>query len=244
VNTLTLGVLLCDTVDPSRLHIEGDYPTIFTNRFREFTPAGFEVRLRFYDVTAGQYPDRLDECDGYLTNGAGASANDPDPWIARLADFFRHLHAEHAKLFAICFGHQIIAKALGGRVEKSTRGWGVGIHDIAVLHREPWMTPTADSFRVICSHQDQVVELPPDGVILASTAHCPVSMFRCGTLVGIQGHPEFSIAYAQALLDSRAEIIPADTRARATASFAIRPNHALLVSWIVRYLTPEGERPG
>lgn len=233
---LTLGVLLCDCVDPSRLHIAGDYPDIFRALFRECTPHGFEVALRFYDVTRSEYPRRLAECDGYLTNGASSSVNDPDPWIAAFAEFVRRLHDGHARLFGICFGHQMIAKALGGRVERSERGWGVGVHKVAVTAREPWMVPPATSFRIVCSHQDQVTQLPAGAVVLAATAHCPVSLFRCGSLVGIQGHPEFSTRYARALLDSRREIIPAPTCAAAEASFPQEPDRALLVSWMTRFL--------
>lgn len=238
MKSLTLGVLLCDSVDPSRLHIAGDYPDLFRALFAEATPPGFHVSLRFYDVTTGHYPDDLAECDGYLTNGAAASVNDPDPWIADLAAFLRHLHAQGVKLFAICFGHQMIAHALGGSVAKSNRGWGVGIHEVAITHREPWMIPSANSFRIISSHQDQVTHLPPGAVVLASTAHCPVSLFRCGTLVGVQGHPEFTVPYARALLDSRREIIPPATTQQAEDSFATPPDRPRLASWIVHYLAP------
>lgn len=235
---LTLGVLLCDSVDPARLHIAGDYHEMFAELFRRHAPPEIEVTLRFYDVVAGEFPARFDECAGYLTNGAGASVYDPDPWIARLEEYLRTMAGAEVKLFAICFGHQMIAKALGGRVEKSERGWGLGVHRVTIDHHEPWMIPAADSFHIVKSHQDQVTELPPEAVVLASTPHCPVELFRCGSLVGIQGHPEFSIPYAQALMDSRAEVIPAETRNKATASFSHHPDRALLVSWILAFLGP------
>jgi len=238
MNKLTLGVLLCDSVDPERLHIDGDYPAIFTNLFRDHSPDGIEVSLRFYDVTTGQYPDQLHECDGYLTNGASASVYDVDPWIAKFANFVRQLHAEQVNLFAICFGHQMIAHAFGGRVEQSERGWGVGVHEITLTNHEPWMIPAAASFKIVCSHQDQVTKLPAGAKVLASTSHCPVSLFRYGALVGIQGHPEFSIAYGRALMESRAEVIPIETRNTASESFALKPDHTLLVLWILHYLAP------
>jgi len=235
VEKLTLGVLLCDSVHPDRLHIDGDYRAIFSHMFRTFSPTGVEVALRFYDVTTGEYPARLDHCDGYLTNGASASPVDDDPWIAPFGDFVRHLHETETKLFAICFGHQMIAHALGGRVEQSERGWGVGVQEVALLRSESWMVPSADRFDIISSHQDQVVELPPGAVLLGSTPHCPISLFRCGSLVGIQGHPEFSPAYARALMDARLESIPAETRAIALQSFALEPDYPLLTSWILSY---------
>ncbi|NIP97211.1 MAG: hypothetical protein GWO24_28780, partial [Akkermansiaceae bacterium] len=102
-----------------------------------------KVVLRFYDVTAGHYPGRLGECDGYLTTGASHSVEDEEPWIARFAGFIRHLHQQQARLFGICFGHQMIAHALGGCVEQSRRGWGVGVHEVTVARREAWMNPDA-----------------------------------------------------------------------------------------------------
>lgn len=239
MNSLSLGVLLCDSVGESRLHIDGDYRAIFETLFRENSPPSVEVSLRFYDVTNGEYPTRFDECAGYLTNGAGASVSDDDPWIESFESFVRHLFENKIRLFAICFGHQMIAKALGGHVERSERGWGVGIHEVDVVAREPWMSPRASSFRVVKSHQDQVVTLPPGGVILASTLHCPVSMMRCGSLVGIQGHPEFSVPYARALLESRHDVIPEATRETAHVSFALEPDRSLLVSWMLQFFRAE-----
>lgn len=197
------------------------------------------VRLRFYDITVDEYPERLDDCDGYLTTGSATSVNDDEPWVAALEEFIRRLHDEQVKLFAICFGHQMVAKSLGGSVDVSERGWGVGVHEVVVARQEPWMIPEADSYNIIGSHSEQITKLPAGSVLLASTPHCPVAMFRCGSLVGIQGHPEFRGAYARALMNSRSDIIPATTRATAEESFTIRADYTLLVSWILRYVEKE-----
>lgn len=233
---MTLGVLLCDHVCQELQPIGGDYPEMFSKLFADHAPEGIEVRLRFYDVIRGDYPDQLDECDGYLTTGSAVSVNDDEPWIEKLAEFVRFLHQQQAKLFAICFGHQMIAKALGGKVDISERGWGVGVHKVAVSKEEPWMDPSDGYYHVIGSHQEEITQLPPDSVVLASTAHCPVAMFRCGSLVGIQGHPEFGATYAKGLLRMRSEIIPQSTRDRAMESFSTDPSYGLLVSWILNYV--------
>lgn len=231
MNTTTLGVLLCDHAAAERVHIAGDYPEMFARMFRDHP----EVRLRFYEVTAGEYPATLDECDAYVSTGYSGSVNDADAWISQFENFVRSLHDEQVRLVAICFGHQMIGKAMGGQVAVAEQGWGVGVHQATIMNQEAWMLPAANSFRIVCSHQEQITELPPGAVVLASTPHCPVAMLRCGSLVGIQGHPEFPREYAEALLESRASIIPESICAAATASFGTQPDQALLASWIVSY---------
>ena len=110
----------------------------------------------------------------------------------------------------ICFGHQLIAKALGGTVVKSDRGWGVGVKEVEVSPDLGW----GESYRVLTSHEDQVEALPPGAEILGWNEHCPVSVMGVGsTMLGIQGHPEFESAYSAALMESRrGTIIPEHNR--------------------------------
>ncbi|MCB1094668.1 MAG: hypothetical protein KDN22_03720 [Verrucomicrobiae bacterium] len=237
MRTLTLGVLVCDSVKPELQSVAGDYPQMFEQLFRDYPVAGYLIKLIHYDVRSGRYPERLSECDGYLTTGSAASVNDDDQWILELLQFVRCLHAEQVKLFAVCFGHQLIGKALGGKVEVAEQGWAVGVHEATVQHREPWMRPAADSYRLISSHKEQVTVVPPGVIVLASSLHCPCSMMQCGSLLGIQGHPEFRAPYAQALMDTRTAIIPEDTRIQAAESFqAAPPDHSLFTEWIVRFV--------
>jgi GMP synthase-like glutamine amidotransferase len=236
VTSITFGVLVCDSVKPELQSIAGDYPDMFSSLFRDYPPAQARVSLRYYDVRVGHYPEALDECHGYLTTGSAASVNDDDPWIATLTQFIQRLHREQVKTFAICFGHQLLAKALGGSVAVSDRGWGVGLHEATIVHPEPWMVPTAASYRLISSHQDQIISLPPDTTVLASTPHCPHAMIRCGSLIGIQGHPEFRAPYAQALMDTRTTIIPEKTRNTASTNMGGEvPDHSLITAWIVNH---------
>ncbi|MBH40450.1 MAG: hypothetical protein CL790_04400 [Chloroflexi bacterium] len=228
----TIGVMLCDHVAPELEPIAGGYPDMFARMFRVHP----DVRLQFYDATAGHYPAAPNECDGYLTTGSAGSVNEDAEWVDKFEEFVRLLHAERAKLFGICFGHQMIAKALGGEVHVADQGWGVGVHEVTIVEHQPWMDPRANSYQVISSHQEQITKLPVGATVLASTPHCPVAMFRCGSLVGIQGHPEFPCDYAAALLETRASIIPPDVSSTAASSFASQPDANLLSAWIVRYV--------
>ena len=114
----------------------GDYPAMF----RELLGDGFDYRT--YDAEAGALPASTGDHDAYLITGSPAGVYEKLPWLAPLSAFIRAADAQ--KLVGICFGHQIMAEALGGHVEKSAKGWGAGLHDYAILGREPWMDDAAN----------------------------------------------------------------------------------------------------
>ena len=99
------------------------------------------------------------------------------------------------------------------------------------------MSPAADSFRLLVSHQDQIVELPPGGVVLAENAHCSVSMFQTGdSILGIQGHPDFTKEYAKALMVMRKDSIGKECLEKSDETLAQKLDAGLIVSWIVRVI--------
>jgi GMP synthase-like glutamine amidotransferase len=223
-----IGLLQCDHVAPEFLPIAGDYAEMF----RRWLPGDWRV----YDLTRGERPADVAECDGYVSTGSRASVCDREPWIESFAQVVRDLHAADHPFFGVCFGHQMIAHALGGRVAKCPRGWGIGVHRFHVSAREPWMEPPLESFAALMSCQDQVEELPPSSVVLAGNEHCPVGLFRCGSLVGLQGHPEFPAEYARALMEARRERIGAE-RVDAALTTLVQPTDAVaLAAWGKRVL--------
>jgi GMP synthase-like glutamine amidotransferase len=162
------------------------------------------VVFSVFDVVRDEYPESLDACDGYLTTGSAASVYDDEVWLGRLMDFVRKLHSERRAFVGICFGHQLIAEALGGKVGPSPRGWGVGSKSVLIDKALDWMIPEAESIRLLLSHQDQIEELPPGAVVIGGNGHCPYSIITAGeTFLGIQGHPEFTPEYARALMLGR-----------------------------------------
>jgi len=207
---------------------------MFTAMLRAHAP---EVALDIYDVQKGDYPPDLDTCDGYVCNGSAASVYDDETWIRHLEAFVRRLYREKRKLVGICFGQQVMAQALGGRVTQSDQGWGVGVKTADVVRRRPWMNPAADSFRLLVSHQDQIVELPAGGEVLAENAHCPISMFQAGeSFLGIQGHPDFTKEYARALMYMRQESIGKECLEKADETLVQNLDAGLIVSWIVHFM--------
>lgn len=200
-----VGLLECDHVREELLPIAGDYREMFPALFSQVAP---EWEFTFYDVCNGHFPASADECEVYVCTGSKFSVYDDEPWIARLKEFVKEIHDSGKKYIGVCFGHQMLAEALGGTVQKSAVGWCVGVHNFQVLSHEEWMVPSRQSFNLLMMCQDQVMELPPDSKLLAETQDCPIGMFRVGeNMVGIQAHPEFPRPYEKALMEIRTDRI-------------------------------------
>ena len=203
-----IGILQADQVEPELRARFGDYPAMFVDTLGE----GMDPMptFEFFDVRRERYPRRIDDCDGYLITGSRASVYNDEPWIARLVEFVGELHNAKARTVGICFGHQLVARALGGAVGPGPAGWGVGVHTWTVVRHESWMHPALREFRLLASHQDQVERLPPDARLLASSAFCPHAAFAISHhILALQGHPEFTKAYAGFLMHKRRAVLGA-----------------------------------
>jgi GMP synthase-like glutamine amidotransferase len=237
-----IGLLVCDHVPERFRHIAGGYRAMFGTLFRPQAP---HVTLRHFDVCHGELPQTTDTCDAYVCTGSRYSVYDKLDWIGALEAFVRRVHEARAPFAGICFGHQMLAQALGGTVTPAPEGWGVGVHGMRILHSEPWMQPPLATCRLQYMHQDQVMEFPPEAVLLGSAAHCPVAMFRCGeSMLGIEGHPEFPAAYNEALMRYRIGRI-GEARVRAGLETVRQGTDGAVVGqWIVRFFAQSAAREG
>ena len=222
---MKLGLLECDDVAGRFPGVEGGYREMFAALLPGF-------RFRYYEAHRGILPSSPAECDAWLCTGSKYSVYEKDSWIENLAAFIRSL--KDAKPFVgICFGHQMLAHAMGGEVAKASQGWGVGVLPVEILKPEPWMQPPQREVRIQHMHQDQVRKLPAGSVLLGSSPHCEVGMFRVGDgMLGIEGHPEFTVPFGRALIGARVERIGA-ARSKTALESLDRPTDASVVgSWI------------
>ncbi len=235
---MRVGLLECDHVGRRFAGIAGDYRDMFGELFGRYRP---EVELVAFDVVAERFPPSVGACDGYLCTGSRFSAYDDAAWIARLESFVRELHDSHTPFVGICFGHQVLARALGGEVAPAGDGWGVGVHAMSVEGTAGWMAPPRDPCVLRFMHHDQVLVPPPGAALLGRTEHCPVAMFQHGpTSLGIQAHPEFGAAFTDALVRDRTAAIGEERAAAALARADQPTDEAVVTAWMARFLAGEG----
>ena len=132
---MKIGILKTDAVREEWVSEHGEYPDMFAALLGAADPA---LTFTTYDVRLGEYPAAIEDEDAYLITGSRHSVYDPLPWIAPLMDFVRELDQRRIKLVGICFGHQLIAEALGGSTRKAEQGWGVGLHRHRFSDRPDW----------------------------------------------------------------------------------------------------------
>lgn len=213
---------------PDKLADEfGDYPAMFRALLG---PAfGYDT----FSVYAGNLPDAPNDHDAYLITGSPAGVYDHFDWIRRLEAFIRA--ADKSKMVGICFGHQVMASALGGRVEKSSKGWGSGLHQYQVTRQEEWMDSLAP-IAIPASHQDQVVQQPPHSNVIARSDFTPFAGLAWADrrAISFQFHPEFSAAFGRALIEQRYDVV--DNAQAAIASLEQPNDNDRVGSWIRRFL--------
>jgi GMP synthase-like glutamine amidotransferase len=235
--TLSVALLECDHVDAEVRGIAGDYGDMFSGLFSDHAP---EIAFDRVDVVGGAELPELGAHDGIVITGSRRSVGDDLPWIDDLVELVVRAHQRNVPVVGICFGHQLIAHALGGRVDRAPAGWGVGVHHATITAPRTWMTPTSSGFDLLVSHQDQVTAIPSGGTVLATSDHAPVAAFEVGSLLGFQGHPEFVAAYADALMARRVERIGEEAIERARGTLSRPTDHATVARWISQFLR---ERP-
>jgi GMP synthase-like glutamine amidotransferase len=223
---MNLAILETGTPPEPLIAEYGRYPAMFEELL------GLEARS--YDVAAGALPPDVGRHDAYLITGSPAGVYEDLPWIPKLKTFLNAAKGQ-AKLVGICFGHQIMAEAFGGRVEKSAKGWGVGLQSYPIVSHEPWMD-NVPLVAVPASHQDQVVRQPPGADVIASSLFTPYAglAWRDQRAISFQFHPEFAPAYAKALIAARYDVAP-DPDA-AIASLDAPNDNRRVGEWIRRFL--------
>ena len=207
---MKIGILQTGHCPDDLLAKHSDYDDFF-RRFLDGN--GFEFDT--YPVLDGVFPDGVNDADGWLITGSKFGVYEDHDWIPLLEDFLRDAYAAAIPIVGICFGHQILAQALGGKVEKFNGGWSVGVENYT-LDGYP------DGVKLIAWHQDQVTELPAEASVVGSSIFCRYAALAYGDRAySIQPHPEFEADFVAELLDSRSGVLPEDIAGKAMKSLNI-----------------------
>jgi GMP synthase-like glutamine amidotransferase len=214
----------------------GPYPPMFVDMFeRAGHSFDYEV-VRAHDGVP--LPDAA-TLDGIIVTGSPAGVYEDHPWLDPLRAFIRAAYASATPMLGVCFGHQIMADALGGEVRKSEKGWGMGRHVYAVSDNRPGLLGgTRPAFAIACSHQDQVIAAPPEADVFLGSDFTPNAglLYRNGAAISLQPHPEFDDAYALALARLRRGRAPDETVARAVESMSRPSDSAELAGYLGTFL--------
>ncbi len=191
---LKIGILECGRPVDEVVRNHGSYPEIFE---RWLNPLNGEFQS--FAVLDGILPDNPMVCDLWVITGSRFAAYEDHTWIPLLETFIRDCRDAGQKMVGICFGHQIIARALGGVVEKSDKGWGLGVHDYTTSGWPGFDNAPSPSLKLQAYHQDQVLRLPDGAKNIATSDFCEnAALWYPGFALTVQGHPEM---YSELVLD-------------------------------------------
>lgn len=194
--------------------VYGGYGNVFVAAFG----AGDDDDERWdcFRAIAGEFPaaEDLASYDGFVISGSPHDAHGDEPWVRRLCALVRALHAMGKRVLGVCFGHQLLCRALGGRVGRARNGWDVGVRTVTfargLLEVEGFgglddgelAVAGRRSAAIVEVHQDEVWEVPPGATVLASSEKTRVEAFAVGEhALGIQGHPEYTTDILSNLID-------------------------------------------
>ena len=213
-----------------------DYPDLYENLLNNgASRIKGAFSFRYFAVFNGEMPADPDEFDGYIITGSAAGVYEDHDWLKPLFAFIEKCDALKKPLCGICFGHQAVAKALGGEVVKWADGWGVGVRDMQITAHADWM-PKTDKMSLIYFHQDQVIQLPEGAKKLATSGFCAIGAFAKGRhIFCLQGHPEFPADYSAALLEAIREKVGDSRTEAALTSLSEHTDAQEVAKWIADF---------
>jgi len=227
---------LLNAYAPGAADFQQAYWPMFQRFFSEHVSSDF--LLHEYNVTQRYWPNSLNECDGWIIGASQHSVHDKNSWITKLMEFACACYFNQKPLIGIGFGHQVIAHALGGEVNKSRKGWLAGLHDFKVRQQRPWMTPELTNCSLYFSHKYQVDMLPDKATLLAGNSFCLHQMYTIEDhIFALQGHPEYDLSFMQAWLDHSK--LTKEQHEQAVASLDQPINSEIVGGWMRQFFTAE-----
>jgi len=235
---MRLGILAAG-ITPDELLVEhGSYAQMIM-ALLDKTDSGYSFEV--YDVRDNHFPENGEQCDGWIISGSKYSVYECAPWMLKLKELIKEIHRAKRPLVGICFGHQIIAEAFGGKVEKYEEGWGLGLHTYQLLDGSNFIQKPNETFTLNAVHQDQVVLKPECAEVFAASKFCQYAGLVYGDLIiSLQAHPEFDVKFEADLLSlRRGDTFPEDvtqSALKALGDVDVKTDQTKVASWLSNFL--------
>jgi GMP synthase-like glutamine amidotransferase len=202
---MRIGILQTGLAPEALAPEMGDYPDMFA---RLLDGHGFAFRT--WKVVEEEFPATVHDADGWLITGSRHGVYEDHPWIPPLEQFIRDAFAARVPVVGICFGHQIVAQAMGGKVERYAGGWAVGATDYDF---------GGERLRLNAWHRDQVVKVPEGAQVIATNEFCTnAALLYDDRALTVQAHPEFRPEFVDGLMKTRGKgLVPDEVMAEAAA---------------------------
>jgi len=235
---MKIGVLRAGPVADELVNDFGEYDRVFADYLGPLDP---DFTFQGWTVYEGDLPATPGEADAWIISGSKFGVYEDHDWIEPLKTLIGAIAAARVPLIGVCFGHQIMAEALGGRAVKFDGGWGIGRHTYRTANMPSWAADTPDEISIHAIHQDQVIQLPPDATTVASNEFCENAALIYGDpeapyAISIQPHPEFSDKFVTDLIAVRLDTFPAHLRDRALANMGQDLHREWATDWFGRFL--------
>lgn len=236
---MKIGVLNCGPVAGDLAPTYGEYDRVFGDWLGAYDPS---LTFSGWNAHLGELPASTDEADGWILSGSKYGVYEDHDWLPALKDFIRAAAEARAPMIGVCFGHQIMAEAMGGRAEKWAGGWNLGPKSYRASALPSWMAdaPAAPTLHAV--HQDQVTAAPPDTTTILSHDACAHAAMIYGDpetpwAITIQPHPEFSDDFTHSLVAlRRGNAFPTEDADVALAGIGQKLDRDWAARWFLSFL--------
>ena len=202
---MKIGILLVGRASEDLVEKYGTYAEMLIALINS---EGQNFEFKTFNILDSVFPENHSVCDGWIVTGSPHGVYEDHSWIPTVSQLINDIYNANIPIFGVCFGHQLIAQALGGHVEKSIKGWGLGLHTYKIDNSASYMGNLSKELTLNICHQDQVLDVPEGATIYARSQFCENAGFYIkDKVLTMQAHPEFKVEFIEALLNARREVI-------------------------------------
>ena len=202
---MKIGILLVGRASEDLVEKYGTYAEMLIALINS---EGHNFEFKTFNILDSVFPENHSVCDGWIVTGSPHGVYEDHSWIPTVSQLINDIYNANMPIFGVCFGHQLIAQALGGHVEKSIKGWGLGLHTYKIDNSASYMGNLSKELTLNICHQDQVLDVPEGATIYARSQFCENAGFYIkDKVLTMQAHPEFKVDFTEALLNARREVI-------------------------------------